>query len=264
MSNFAQSQVHVDRPLTDYAIGYSNKAFIGRKILGSVPVSHRSDQYFVRSKREIIQYMDNELPVNGPAQEIQDASLTTASYACRDYGLQERVINSVARNADPALNLRMDATDRVLARVGLADEIRVATLLLTAGNYATANKATLTGSDRWDDASGGDPVGVVATYRSAIWSNPGSKMIGFCGIDVWNKVKTNAKLLDRIKYNGNSLDPARTLKLTSSKRGFLCSCSNDTLSKRRITSSAIELKNATRNLSCKRQMPFVILQYTKN
>ncbi len=211
MSSFNGSTLHVDRPLSNLATAYENHDLIGLQLVPAVPADKASDKFFKRNKANGIRYQDPKISHLQVPPEIE-TGVTLDNFNCEDYGLIGRVSIRDSENADAPLNLRQDVTLDLASRLRLAQEVRIASLLTTSGNYNSGNVTTLSGSDRWDSSAGGDPLGVVDTLRAAIWPAPNTKIKVFMGIEVWNKLKRHPQLLSLISGGANSSMPAIILR----------------------------------------------------
>jgi hypothetical protein len=67
---------------------------------------------------------------------------------------------------------------------------------------------TLAGSDQWNSATGGDPLGVIDEYRAKVWPAPNTKLIAFCDITTWLVLKRHPQVVDTIKGGATSGMPS--------------------------------------------------------
>jgi len=156
---FAPRSVHQRTPLDRVAIGHNPQEFIGGRCIPKVPVSKLSDSYYIygaeHRRRENTKYEPSKAK-----PQIVSAALSTDNYTAQDYGLRALVTEREIKEADSAIDPRQDAVELTTELVKLDREVRAVSLLTTAGNYATGNKATLAGSDQFDHASS-DPIAIV-------------------------------------------------------------------------------------------------------
>lgn len=207
MPSFVGSQLHFDRPLANFATEYSNHELIGLSLCPEVMVEKKSDKFFKRAKENSVRYQNPKIGHLQVPPEIEQ-EVSTDSFVCEDYGFMGKLALDSEANADPPLSLRQDMAADLAARLRLAQEVRIATLLTTSGSYDSGNVQTLTGSDRWDSSGGGDPLAVIDTARASVWPGPRTKLVAFCGIDVWLKLKRHPQILDLVKGGATTSDAA--------------------------------------------------------
>jgi len=190
-------QVHVSTALTQVAIGYSNAAYIARQIFPIVPVTKDTDQYYIFTKADW--FRDEALPVapgNGPQESGYGTS--TSPYVCIQYGSRIPLPYRVRDNADNVIQPRTRAVRLASDKVELALEIRVATLITTAGNWTTT--ASLSSGSLWS-ADTSDPFSAITTAKSAvrdlIGRDPNTIVMG---AKVWDQLWKHPDVTDRLKY----------------------------------------------------------------
>jgi hypothetical protein len=210
MPGYNPNQIHVDRPMTELALSYTNEELIGTKLMPEIKTEHRSNLYFVRSKANQLRSMDLSLSALGPPALVEQG-ISTNSYACRDYGDMARVAVSDEANADLPLNLRQDATMDAVALLKLAQEIRIAAKVTNASLYNTNNTVALSGVDRWD-VTGSDVLGPIAQYSSAIFPSPNTKKIAWFDQLTWNIVKNHAQIIGRISGGATTSMVAKVMR----------------------------------------------------
>ena len=204
------SAVHIDRPLSNFALAYENNALIADKLSPIIPVSNKSDLYFVRNKSNAMRKLNTEIGVFDKASQI-DAGISTKKYSCQNHALSGSVAVEQEINSDAPLNLRQDCVSDVMAELMLMREYRVARLYNDPTKYASANKVTLTGGSRFDDANV-DPFPVLIAGRATIFRAPNTRLVAWCGLDVWTAMRNNAALRGRVVYGGSNDRMAAVLK----------------------------------------------------
>jgi hypothetical protein len=199
------SSVHVDKTLQNLSIQYANDEYIGAMLAPPVVVDKKSDSYFIYDKRSRLAGPDvDDSGDDADATEITDAR-STASYLCKVRAYKNRLSTLTLSNQDAPLNEMVDLTESLAELRALRREIRIAEVMTTAGNYATANKVTLSGADQWDSASGGNPIKVLQTADGALWKGRGaSKKIAFSGLEQFHALSRHPDILGLFQYNGSS------------------------------------------------------------
>ena len=197
--------VHVDRPLSNYAVEYQNDAIIATQVAPFVPVNNKSDTFMVFTKADKFSLPND---IRGPKDKANQATWgsSTDSYACIDRALRDFLSDAIVGNSDAAIKPEQRTTAFLLDLLLNNWEKRVADLVMTAGNYASAFKTTLAGATQWSSYAGSDPIGVVDTAKDACFMEPNTLIMGF---DVWTKLKRHPQLLDLVKGGATTKNLAK-------------------------------------------------------
>lgn len=202
--------VHIDTILTRISVAYGNKEYIAEQIFPVVPVEKQSDYYFVFDKGPWFR-LTNNLRAPGTEAVRADYTLSTGTYFCDVYAVAKGIPDETRENATAPLRPDVDATRFITDQLLRSLERRVASLIMTAGNWAYSSSPTV----QWS-ASTSDPIGDVETARNAIVQAigrmPNTMVISY---DVWRYLKSHPDLMDRLKYTNPtgviSVEQARTL-----------------------------------------------------
>lgn len=191
--------VHVDKMLTNFATGYVNGEPIGLSLLPPVNVAKQSDKYWKFGREEWRpEYNDVRAP-GTEAHEIAGRTLSTDTYFCEEKSLEVAVTDEELANADSPLDARRDATMHVVGQLQMAQEARMATLLSTAGTYASGN--TSAAGYHWHDYTNSDPIADVRAMREVIFGKihlePNVLMIPR---PAFIALLDHPDLVDRVKY----------------------------------------------------------------
>lgn len=148
-----RGQIHVDQPLTDLSLKYSNGALIADIVAPRVKVSKDSDLYYVYGRQD--QYAQDDLRANGsPAKQIDSWAIdSTPGYKCLTHALKDKVTDEDRRNADMPINLNVDTVEALTNSLMLTREVRVASLYTTVANWGSGMYVTLSGTQQWNNAS---------------------------------------------------------------------------------------------------------------
>jgi hypothetical protein len=188
------ASVHVDTALSDFATAYENREMIADRLSPIISVDKRSDVYFKRTRRGSSHIVNDLMSPKSPANETT-YELSTGSYLVQDRGLMDYVPNATVQNADAALDPRQETVADIMAKLQLAREVRVASLLCTSGNYASGSTGAVSVS-AWSNQTTSKPLDDINTAKAAIPpSGPGSKLLAFCAIDVWHALRVHPDLL---------------------------------------------------------------------
>ncbi len=202
------SQIHIDRPLSNFSIEYKNRKLIATDAVPFIPVMKKSDTYMEYTKKDRFTLPQTIRGPKAKANEV-DWTATTGSYACIDHAMRHFIPDAQAANADPGVNYRQRTTNFLTDLILLAYERVIATMLFTAGNYSGTYKATLSNGNRWDVFASSDPIANVETAMEACFVRPNTMIIGQA---VWSKLKQHPQILARITGGSTKGDPAKVSK----------------------------------------------------
>ncbi len=205
------SAVHNNGTLSSLSVQYSNEAFIGQMLMPVKRVSKLSDTYFLMGKRDRRGIMANaEVGVNGSVNQLDSETRTTATYSCQPYAIKDYVDELTLRNQDAPLDEMLDLTAAINDSLDLMTEQKIATVMTTSTNFATANTATLSGSNQWNSSTGGSLILNIQTAIDAIEVGPGAtKLVAYCGTEVARTIQRHPAMLDMFKYNADGLVPLK-------------------------------------------------------
>ncbi len=148
----AASQIHIDQALTNISIMYRNETYIADQVLPVLPVSKRSNKYFLFRKEDFLS--GSALSASGVMASLRrpgaeaaelDYSVSTASYFAEEYAYRGIVTDAEAAIADSPLQPDIDQTVQLTERLMLDNEGQVAGMVGKRANYPSANKVALTG-----------------------------------------------------------------------------------------------------------------------
>lgn len=198
--------VHSDQFLSNLSQMYANDEYIGERVLGVVPVQKRTNKYAIYPQREMFEAPSDVLSnERAQANEISETR-SYGTYELKDYALQNFVSNETLDNQDVPFNERADMVTHLAEHIARKREQRIATLMTTAANYGSGNSTTLSGSDQWNSASGGNPIKNIQDAKAALFNGPGATdLVAFTSLDVFNTLARHLTLLDLQKYTVNGL-----------------------------------------------------------
>jgi hypothetical protein len=205
LKGVSSGSVHSNTFLANMSVQYKNDDYIGESLVGLVPVSKRSDSYATYPKRERLAFPEDAIGGRSDVNELSETR-SSANYSVLDYAYQNFVSQETLDNQDAVFDEMMDLVDAINEGIAFRRELRIATLLGTTSNYASGNYATLSGSDQWDSAAGGNPVEDIQTAMAAIWEGRGqSDLVGWCSLNTWNVLSRHPMILDMLKYQRSGL-----------------------------------------------------------
>jgi len=198
------TDVHVDRPLSNFAVEYQNAAFIASQVAPFVPVANKSDTYMKYTKSDKFALPDDLRGPKSAAKQITWGS-STGTYACLDRALRDFLSDAIVSNSDPGVNPQQRTAAFLTNLLLLGFESRIATLVTTYANYATTgNRTTLSGTTQFSDYAGSDPIGVVDTAKAACFQEPNTIIMSRA---VYDKLKRHPQLLAAITGGASRSEP---------------------------------------------------------
>jgi hypothetical protein len=198
--NPTRTQLHIDRPLTDMSIAYTQNAadFIATRVLPSKNVSKQSDKYFVYQANA---FMRDDAKLRGPGDESAKTgfSLSTDTYFCDKYSLGEMIAYDDIANADEPISLENDAMEVVTHGLLIRREKLFAAACFASSVWGTTVDGAATA--KWDDYMSSDPIRAVDSAKKLIRLNgarDANKLV--VGMDVFLALKEHPDIIDRVKY----------------------------------------------------------------
>lgn len=224
-----RSDVHVNRPMTNFSIAYIQSAthFIAAQVFPMVPVLKQSDRYFVYLKSD---WFRAGAQKRAPGTESAGGGYrldNTPTYFCDVWAYHRDVDDQTKANADEPLNMDRDATIFTTQNCLLRREISWVTAYMATGVWtggpsgADYNVGTAAGSVQWDLA-GSDPMYTISYLNSTILSQTGFEANALVvANNVFSALKNNAAVLDRIKYTQRGIVTADLLAALFGVEKFL-------------------------------------------
>lgn len=195
------SGVHQDQTLTNLSVKYRNEDLIGTQLMPVVSVGKLSARYMTYSKRDRLAGPDDQVSGRSEANEIAETR-SFDTYSCKSYALRQYLEATDLLNQDAPLNEMADLIAAINDQLELKEEMRIASILTTTGNFA-GNTNTLAGTAQWSDFTTGvsDPMKDIQAALAGIWSGFGAtRLVGYCSLDVYNTLRRHPKVLDVLKY----------------------------------------------------------------
>lgn len=211
------TDVHVDRPLTNFSIAYwqSTDMFVSQNFFNNVPVTNASDVYTVYPQGYFHRIYNSKRAEDGVANSINYGAREDR-YSVEEDALRIFISDKKRANADSQRNLDMEASQTVLESVLLGKENDFVTNFLTAGLWSRDRSGIASGDPtgtqfrRWD-RDDADPVQdvldeIVNMTRLSAGRRPNKMLMT---LDVYMKVREHASILDRVRYAQGNNAPAQ-------------------------------------------------------
>lgn len=194
----------IDPILSTHARGYRNAEFIGHLLFPRVSIPNRSMRV-IKFGKEDFRMVNTRRAPGANKKRVQ------YGYASDPVSLVQDALEGIVpiehqqeAEAVPGIDLGQGAINMVLNIIDLGHEYEAAQLARTPGNYPTANRVALTGSDRWSDPSS-DPAADIDEAKEAV-----RKMIGrepntlTLGPSAAKALKRHPKIKEQFKYTSSS------------------------------------------------------------
>lgn len=194
------NDVHVNRPLTNVAIAYSqDQTFsVADKMFPIVGVNKQSDSYFTFEKSDF-RRVEAKLRAPGSPAAEGGYRVSTGSYFCHQYAIRIPITDEARANADEPLNLDMNASRWVTEQLILKRDKIWATNYFATSIWAR----DLTGGTdfvQWS-GSGGDPIKLIHDESVRMLKETGKKPNRMLvGAEVMPALLNHPDIIERIKY----------------------------------------------------------------
>ena len=201
-------QVHVNGPLTNFALQFKNRAFVADEVFPIVPVVKESDLYYTFSREEL-RDVDTRRAAGAVAKEV-DWVPSTAVYTAEEYAMRHLLPDRVVNNADSPVRPRINTTAKLMKWIMLGIEKRVQQVCQNSSNSV----ATVAVSPKWDGTS---PTieRDIDTAKDSVRNNAGVEPNAILlAENVKDVVKRDSTLRDLIRYVIN-LGPGNRELLTN-------------------------------------------------
>lgn len=169
----APNDIHLDIPLTSFALKYESLEYLAYQISPAVQVLHESDKYYIfNAAREQLNVPNPLRAIGDKSAEIRFA-VTNDSYTCEEYSLHYPLADRIRDNADNPMRLRERGTQQVIDQLNLAKEVRLQAMYQTTGGSVPSGGVTT----KWDAANAtpeSDIQAAKSAVRSAIGREPNS------------------------------------------------------------------------------------------
>jgi len=180
-----------DPVLTSLATGYTNAQFVADQLMPFVLVDKEGGKIPIFGKDHFKVY-NTERALRAKSNRISPADIGSVDVALDEHDLEYPI--DYREDAESAYPLQAQATMSVVEGIRLRHEKMVADIAQAAGNYASGNKITLSGTSQFTHADS-DPEGVVsdakAAVRAKVVKEPNTMVIGYAA---WRSMKRNKQL----------------------------------------------------------------------
>ena len=199
--------LHIDGPLTDVSTAYiqSQTNYVAGKVFPQVNVQKQSDVYFVYDKADFLRV---EAKPRAPGSRVAQAGykVSNSPYYAKVVGLGKAISDQDMANTDAPQNLEADAAKYLSQQLLLKKDLDFLSTYFKTGVWTDATPST-----KWGTA-GTDPIVDITTQIEVISARTGiasQDMTVTIAADAWAKMKNHPAVLERVKYSGSNLVPAK-------------------------------------------------------
>jgi hypothetical protein len=187
----------VSKVLTNLSQKYFNNDYIAGKFLKDIKVKNESDQYFVYGSEF---RLPETLRANGAPANMDTWVASTSSYRVDEHALKDVITDRDRMNTDAPLQQDRDTTEHLIDKILMRQEFEAQKLLFTTTTFG--NNDTLVTATSWLYATTGSvPIQNVLSATGKIIKSAGVRPnTGVGGWDVFEALKENTSIRDRIKY----------------------------------------------------------------
>jgi Phage major capsid protein E len=209
--------VHVNRPLTNISVAYSQEAagveFVADRAFPGIPVESKSDLYYTYKRAD---FNRDEMQQRALGTESAGSGYgldSTGTYNCNVWALHKDVDDQIRANSDSPLSPDRDATIFLTNKALISREnVWAGAFFKTGvwtGEVAGAGAADSTHVVYWDSATS-SPITDIRHAKTQMRLNSG----GFAGNiavfsrSVFDKLVDHPDFVDRTKYGQTAPNPA--------------------------------------------------------
>lgn len=200
------TQWHIDAPLSQLSVDYSNQELIAESVAPIVPSSKKSDLFFHFSKQKFrVDKQSLQIAAGTDYARIEIDLEHPEYYNLDGYGLEYGIPDALRENSDPGADLDIQATKTLTMMVGEFEEDLVSNTILASGNLSTLGvpNTTLSGTSQWSDYTNSDPIPVIHNTLISVKNQIGTFPNSIAMSDaVFFTLINHPRVIDRIKYTG--------------------------------------------------------------
>jgi hypothetical protein len=201
----SRALVHIDRPLTDFTLGFLQDTgnFIADMVCPTLPVDKQSDKYFKFDPAAFMR-ADMQLRVSGTESKGTGFTLSNDTYYCEKYAVHFPIDYDTLANADDEVELEKNAARLLAQNVLLKKEKLFATAAWNTGIWTgdVLGSATY----KWDDYTNSDPIRVIDQGKKVVRNRATVEPnVLILGEDVYLALKEHPDLVNRLQYTDPSI-----------------------------------------------------------
>lgn len=195
-------RVHIDRPLSNMAIGYKPEGMIVDQLAPIIPVQKQSDGFYVWDQSELFRTEDDKR-APGTEANVLTRSLSSDTFFCKNYALKDRVPYEDIENSDA----KQIFFERGVRAEGIKDTLMLNWENRTAAqvtNTSNVGSSSAVGS-AWTDYTNSDPIADILTAMNNVEDLTGYRpnSIAMSGT-AWRHFRENSEVISRVFGNQTS------------------------------------------------------------
>lgn len=199
-SRLAQVQ-QADPVLTNLARGYSNAQMVGHALFPFAPVTKEIVK-IPKFSKESFKAINTERAIRAKSNVLDPDDIDDAEIVLKEHDISFPLDNRELANSKGTLNLERYGTFTASQVIALSVERACAALATTPANYASTNKVSLAGNDRFTDYTNSDPIKVIKAGKEAVRQQVGRRPnVALVGAATMAVLSEHPKILERVKYS---------------------------------------------------------------
>lgn len=155
--------------LAEHALAYRQPEYIAEELVPSSLVESKLVKYYKYTRADASRITDAEMASDGMPNQ-RKFSATSVEVSLDPFGLFDRIPISDINSQSDGGDLEMDTVEDLTDDLMLSHEKRVSDLVMTAANYAAANRVTL--GTPWTNKTSGTPITDIQTGMRACALRP--------------------------------------------------------------------------------------------
>lgn len=203
MPNPTVDAVHINRPLSDLVIAYTQEQtdYIFPKAAPFVPVDKESDHYFVFDKHSMLRN-DARKRADGAESAKSDFKLSKDLYDCEVTAVHVDLGPRALKNQDTeAIDIEDSAAMIVGEKIHIAQEADFASAAFALNVWSNEVTGGSGGVTKWSNFGTSDPLAAFRAARTRIKKTTGRKPNKvILGYEVFETLKSHPVIKDQVKY----------------------------------------------------------------
>ena len=176
--DFAVSPFPQDEERTAVAVAYKNEEYVADKISPRLIVGKPEFKYQKFTEKEPFTIPNTVSSRKGSINEVEFTG-TEVDASTQDYGLMANIPQQDIDGAYAGVDVINHYVEGLMDLILLDREKRIADQVFAAANYATANKATLSGNDQFSDFANSKPITKIKEAIKACLMKPNKMLLGY-------------------------------------------------------------------------------------
>ena len=203
LMDLSVSDVHIASAMPNIALGYHLEDGVADIASPVIPSVKNQDYFFTWNSDNAFRPAAPAMGGPGASPQEVNPALSQTKFTTNEFALAAYVPTEIEANADAPLQPYQAAVDMVMAKLRIAREQRVMSLLTTSGNWNSQNVLALTSGQQWNGGASSDPIANLQYIREHSYQKI-SKIV--MGLPVFHALQRNAAV--RQYHFAKTNDPA--------------------------------------------------------